>query len=165
MNKGIALAAGLCAVLALSGCKSNESAYKKAYEKAKAQQEAQQAVTETETVVETPVVTPLVESTETQTIAAEPVEDVAVRTEPLTVVDGSGLKTYSVIVGAYAKKFNADAEQQRLKAAGYDAQIAYNEERGLYRVVASTFDDKASAVASRDQLRSKYADAWLLYNK
>ena len=40
-----------------------------------------------------------------------------------------------------------------------------NEARKLYRVVASTFDDKASAVSSRDQLRATYPDAWLLYNK
>ncbi|MBF1435991.1 MAG: SPOR domain-containing protein, partial [Prevotella micans] len=31
-----------------------------------------------------------------------------------------------------------------------------------YRVIASTFDSKASAAQSRDQLRSQYADAWLL---
>jgi hypothetical protein len=35
----------------------------------------------------------------------------------------------------------------------------------MYRVIASTFNEKGAAVQSRDQLRSKYADAWLLYNK
>jgi len=34
----------------------------------------------------------------------------------------------------------------------------------MYRVVASTFDSKADAVQSRDQLRANYPDAWLLYN-
>ena len=33
----------------------------------------------------------------------------------------------------------------------------------MYRVVASTFSDKASAVQSRTRLRDTYPDAWLLY--
>ena len=61
-----------------------------------------------------------------------------------------------------AAKANADGLQQRLLSAGYDAQIAYNSGNNMYRVVASTYDSKASAVQSRNQLRSQYADAWLL---
>ena len=39
-------------------------------------------------------------------------------------------------------------------------------ERNMYRVVASTFADKAAAVKSRNQLRAgKYPDAWLLLKK
>ena len=45
MKKRIVLCAGLCAALALTGCKSSESAYKKMYERAQAQE---QAKTETE---------------------------------------------------------------------------------------------------------------------
>ena len=46
--------------------------------------------------------------------------------------------------------------------AGYNAQIAYNSDRNMYRVIASTFDNKYDAVQSREQLRGKYPDAWLL---
>ncbi|HAE24009.1 MAG TPA: cell division protein, partial [Prevotellaceae bacterium] len=46
---------------------------------------------------------------------------------------------------------------------GYSAQVAQNPETGMYRVIASSFDDRASAVQSRDQLRGTYPDAWLLY--
>jgi hypothetical protein len=53
---------------------------------------------------------------------------------------------------------------QRLKDAGYDAQVVKNNDKNMFRVVASTFADKASAVASRDQIRASYPDAWLLYN-
>jgi hypothetical protein len=36
----------------------------------------------------------------------------------------------------------------------------------MYRVVASTYDDKASAVRSRNDFKAgKYPDAWLLYNQ
>jgi cell division protein FtsN len=59
---------------------------------------------------------------------------------------------------------NAEGLQQRLKSAGYSAQIVKNDDRNMYRVIASTFDDKASAVQSRDQLRNSYPDAWLLYS-
>ena len=39
MKKNVVLCVGVCAALALTGCKSSESAYKKAYLKAQAQQE------------------------------------------------------------------------------------------------------------------------------
>ena len=56
--------------------------------------------------------------------------------------------------------------QGQLKSAGYDAQVAFNPQNSMYRVVATTFDDKGSAVQSRNQLRAgKYPDAWLLYKK
>jgi len=32
-------------------------------------------------------------------------------------------------------------------------------------VIASSYDDKASAVQSRNQLKETYAGAWLLYSK
>ena len=43
--------------------------------------------------------------------------------------------------------------QNTLKQGGYDAQIAYNSSINMYRVVASTYADKASAVQSRDAIR------------
>ena len=44
--------------------------------------------------------------------------------------------------------------------------IVYNSERHMYRVIASTFVDKAGAVKSRNELRAgKYPDAWLLLKK
>ena len=74
------------------------------------------------------------------------------------------MKEYSVVVGSFGVKANADGLQQRLKDAGYAAQVVKNVDRNMYRVVASTFANKADAAASRDQLRSQYPDAWLLYN-
>lgn len=160
MKKSIVLCAGLCIVLAFSSCKSKETAYKKAYEKAQAQQAAT-----TTTESEAPVVAPLVEKPATQTTVTDNYDNVSTRSENLSVVSGSGLKNYSVVVGSFSLKANAEGLQRTLKAAGYDAQIALNSARNLYRVVASTYDDKGSAVRSRDSLRSKYADAWLLYTK
>ena len=92
------------------------------------------------------------------------VDNVQVRQEKVSVVNGSGLKNFSVVVGSFSVKANAEGLQQRLRNAGYDAQVAKNVDRDMFRVIASTFDDKLSAVNSRDQLRTQFPDAWLLYN-
>ena len=92
-------------------------------------------------------------------------DNVQVRQEQVSLIDGSGLKNFSVVVGSFSLRANADGLQQRLKEAGYDAQIVKNTERNImFRVVATTFVDKASAVQSRNELRAKYPDAWLLFN-
>ena len=160
MKKITVLSMGMCAVLALASCgTSKESAYKKAYEKA--QQQEQQAAQAP--VAQEPVVAPL----ETQAPSDEQTEvDNAVRSEDVSLISGSGLSSYSVVVGSFSLKANAEGLASTLKSAGYDAQIALNTERNMYRVVASTFADKAAAVKSRNQLRAgEYPDAWLLLKK
>ncbi len=160
MKKYMVLCAGLCLAMALTGCKSKESAYKQAYEKAKAAESAQQETEE----AEIPVVTPVQTRPVTEAKVVDNVDNVAVREERVTMVNGAGIRNFSVVVGSFSVIANAEGLQQRLKNAGYSAQIVKNTDRNMYRVVASTFDDKASAVQSRDQLRSSYPDAWLLYN-
>lgn len=162
MKKNVVLCVGVCAALALTGCKSSESAYKKAYLKAQAQQENQQAEAAQS---ETPVVAPIVEKPVSQTIVVDNTDNAAVRSESVTLVSGAGLKNYSVVVGSFSLKANAEGLQGTLKSAGYDAQIVYNPSNNFYRVVAATFDLKSDAVSSRDQFRSKYPDAWLLFKK
>ena len=87
------------------------------------------------------------------------------RTENVSVVSGNGLQGFSVVVGSFGLKTNAEGLQTRLKNSGYDAQIVFNSSNNMYRVVASTFATKGEAVQSRDALRSQFADAWLLYSK
>ena len=163
MKKLTVLSVGMCAVLALASCgTSKESAYKKAYEKAQ-QQEAQQAA---EAPVATePVVTPLETTTPSESTTTE-VDNATVRQENVSLVSGSGLQAYSVVVGSFSLKANAEGLASTLKSAGYDSQVVFNSERNMYRVVASTFADKTGAVNSRNQLRAgKYPDAWLLLKK
>ena len=158
MKKLSVLSLGLCIVLALASCKSKESMYKKAYEKAQAQEVQQPATTE-------PVVTPLETTTPSESTNTE-VDNASVRQENVSLVAGSGLQNFSVVVGSFSLKANAEALYNTLKSSGYDAQIVFNSERNMYRVVASTFVDKAGAVKSRNELRaSKYPDAWLLFKK
>ena len=136
-------------------CKSSESAYKKAYEKAKQQQ------TTTEAPVQTAVVAPTTTVAPVQTVTTTPVTNESTRTENLTLVSGAGLKAFSVVVGSFSIKANAEALQKKLNGEGYAAQLAMNPQ-GMYRVIASTFDDLNSAVQSRNTLRAQYTDAWLL---
>lgn len=161
MKKYMTICAALCTALVFASCSSSkESAYRKAYEKARAQEQA--------AVVEEPkqeVVAPVVERPVTQTQTQDNYDNVAVRTENVTLVNGAGLKGYSVVVGSFGLKTNAEGLQSRLQGAGMAAQIVFNPSNNMYRVVASTFDNKADAVRSRDALRSQYADAWLLYSK
>lgn len=164
MKKSLMLCAGLCLAMAMASCSgSKESAYKKAYEKAKAQETQQTEVAAPQE--EAPVVTPLVEKPATQTTVIDNTDNATVRTEAVTLVDGNGLKDFSVVVGSFSLKSNALGLQQRLKNQGHPAQVAYNPSINYYRVIVSTFDNKASAVQSRNQFRATYPDAWLLLKK
>jgi len=164
MKKYMVLCAGLCVTLAFSSCKSSESVYRKAYEKAKAQEqnasESQNSGSESVAIV-----TPVVEKPVTETVVVDNADNVPVRQESLSIVNGAGLKNFSVVVGSFSVRANAEGLQSTLKSHGYDAQIAFNAGNSMYRVVASTFDTKTDAVRSRNELRAQYPDAWLLFNQ
>ena len=162
MKKFMVLGAAMCVAMAFTGCKSSESAYKKAYEKAKSQEQNTTTNTDDNATQQDAVVAPVETQPVTQASVVDNYDNEPVRRETVSVVNGSGLKAYSVVVGSFGVKSNAEGLQQRLKNAGYDAQVAYNAGNNMYRVVASTYDSKASAVQSRNQLRATYADAWLL---
>ncbi len=165
MKKYIVLCAGLSAVMAFTSCKSSESAYKQAYLKAKAQEAAQQPAQNQP--VEQTVVAPLEERATTNTRVVDNADNIAVRQESVTVVSGAGLKNFSVVVGSFSLKANAEGLQSTLRNAGYAPQIVLNQavQPAMYRVVATTFDTKVEAAASRNDLQTKYPGAWLLYAK
>lgn len=156
MKRTLIMCVACAAALVLAGCKSKESSYKKAYEKAKAQEMAEQ--TQNETVQVTPVVAPV----ETPVVEAQESDTQGLRQERLNVVGGGSLKTYNVVCGSFKSQDNANNLCQQLTDKGYSAQVAQNPETGMYRVIASSFDDKASAISSRNALRASYPDAWLL---
>jgi cell division protein FtsN len=164
MKKYLVLCAGLSLALAFTGCKSSESAYKKAYEKAKSQEASQRA---NEQVENTQTVTPVVTRPATQ--VTDNVDNASVRREKVTLVSGSGLKAYSVVVGSFGLQTNAEGLCQQLRDNGYDSQIVKNEAGNMFRVVATTFANKADAVSSRNSIRGSQfnpkGDAWLLYNE
>ncbi len=169
MKKYIVLCAGICAAMAFTSCKSSESAYKQAYLKAKAQEAAAQAQqpVQTQQPVQQTVVTPLEERVATNTRVVNNADNVAVRQESVSVISGTGLKNFSVVVGSFSLNANAEGLQQRLQNQGYPAQIVLNRavQPAMYRVVATTFDSKEDAVISRNDLQVTYPGAWLLYAK
>ena len=150
MKKIFYFSALVCTAIAFTACSSSkESAYRKAYEKAKAQEQqyAQPAQQEYQAPVQ-----------QTTTV----VDNTPVRRENVNVASGCGLRAYSVVVGSFGVRANADGLQNTLKNAGYDAQIAFNSERNMYRVIATTHDDRSSAVSTKESLKATYPDAWLL---
>lgn len=162
MKKTILFGTAAIIALAMSSCKSGESAYKKAYEKSQAQEAAVKPVETTAPVAVTPVETTT--TTETTATATPDYSNVSVRTEDVSLVAGSGLKAYSVVVGSFGIETNAVNLQSKLKEQGYDAQVAKSTEN-MYRVIISTHNEKAAAAQMRDKVISQYQGAWLLYKK
>ncbi len=152
MKKIILSCLAVAATFVMFSCKSTESSYRAAYEKAKAQEAVAQQTSEPVSVQ--PVVT-------TQTPVN--VDNSNVRSERLNVMDGGTLKAYNVVCGSFKSLDNANNLRNTLVNAGYSAQVAQNPETGMYRVIASSFENKADATVSRDKLRATYKDAWLLY--
>ena len=130
----------------------------------KAQLQDQNGAEQNQGNEEIAVVAPVVEKPATETVVVDNADNVPVRQENLSVVSGNGLRNFSVVVGSFSVRANAEGLQSTLKSRGYDAQVAYNSSNQMYRVVASTFDVKADAVRSRNELRAQYPDAWLLFN-
>ena len=164
MKKILIFGAAVCAVFAMSSCHSKESAYKKAYEKAQAQQ-TQVAATTATTVQPTQPVTQV-----TTVTPATPVNDysnVSVRTENFSLVSGAPLKAYSVVIGSFGVKANATRLSETLAAKGYTPRVlqASTTNGTMYRVVATSYDSKADAAQSRNNLEAQYPGAWLLYQK
>lgn len=130
----------------------------------KAQLQDQNGAEQNQGNEEIAVVAPVVEKPATETVVVDNADNVPVRQENLSVVSGNGLRNFSVVVGSFSVRANAEGLQSTLKSRGYDAQVAYNSSNQRYRVVASTFDVKTDAVRSRNELRAQYPDAWLLFN-
>lgn len=168
MKKLFLCGSALLMVLAMTSCKSSESAYKKAWEKAQAAQTSNQVVQQQTTPSTTTPTTPA--QTTTVTTPANSGQDygnVSVRAEEVTLVSGSGLRAFSVVVGSFSLQSNAQALQATLANKGYAAQVVSAVVNGsnFYRVVATTHDTKAQAAQSRASLLGNYPDAWLLYKK
>ena len=102
----------------------------------------------------------LVQTQQTQTINQDASN---LRQEKLNVQNGGVLKAFNVVCGSFKSIDNANNLRNTLVNQGYSAQVAQNPDTGMYRVIASSFDDRNSAETSRNALRAKYPDAWILY--
>lgn len=176
MKKNFVFVLGLCAAVLFTGCKSRESAYRQAYEQAMAQDnnshknEQQAQIPEDNTQEQQVVTTTVVPVTPVKKVEVVDHSDVREIQGDLSVISGNPLKTYSVVVNSFVTQANAENQQSRLQNQGYDSRIVktnetINGKTGWFRVIASSYDDKASAVQSRETLKGEYPGAWLLYRK
>jgi cell division protein FtsN len=130
--------------ITFSACKPKQSAYQKVYEAAQSRPTVYQA--------------PPAPATQTAPAVA------TFQTEKVTAVDGRGIKRYSVVIGSFLSKTNAESLKNRMQNQGYIPVLAQNE-KGMYRVLVATFDDKSEAYTLRDDIKERYPefnDAWLL---
>ncbi|NDV59231.1 SPOR domain-containing protein [Bacteroides sp. 519] len=174
MKKVLVLGLSLCTIFAFTSCSSSESAYKKAYDKAVTDE---LAGTGTIPVDFAPVVTStndasVTTSTTTTTtpVVQPPAPSSDVKQEQVTYVSGNeALKAYSIVCGSFGLKENAEGLKRFLTSEGYNATIAFNADRAMYRVIVDSYNDKDSAARARDTFRAKYPsrsdfqNSWLLY--
>ncbi len=154
MRKSVILLSTLLVALCFVGCKPKQSAYRQVYEQAKQREIAQNNQSTTAPEVE-----------EEDVIVSKPAEaDVTVRKERFSAVEGedqSLVQRYSVVVGSFSNPTNARGRKAEVEGMGYHAVLVKNE-MGMLRVIASSFPTRDQAVSSRDALRERYPDAWLL---
>lgn len=161
MKKNQYLSVVMLASLALVSCKSSESAYRKAWKKAQTQEQAADN-------------SPVVESTYSEGNAVASSSNMVaptgpVRQEKITVIEGADIKGYSVVVGSFGMKANAQNLKAYLTDEGYEPVLAFNAAKAMYRVILQSFDSYEASQNARDSFKAKYpsrADfqaSWLLY--
>ena len=160
MNQTIRLTLALAIVmLATSACKTKQ---KIAEIPAGANIEA----TTPKTVV-TPPATTYNEPAAKEELKEELKENEVTRNENFSLVDGDkdALKyKYYVVVGSFTKQTNAKGLQSTLITEGNKAIIVVNE-KGMYRVLISSFNDYNLAHARIRAIANRFPDAWVLVQK
>ncbi len=145
MKKSIYFAMALGALLLLeTSCKPKQSAYKQVYEAAK-EREMQQSASQPTTVVKDAAPLPPVEVS----VRKEKVE-------PVYASDTANLKKFSVVIASLSVKLNAESLKSRMENEGYSVILAENEQ-GMYRVIAASYDDRESAAGKRDEIYKRYS--------
>ena len=154
MKKNLLFFAAICCIFVLGSCKSKSSAYKNAYDQAQSNDKYWED-----------------EDDDTEVLTTEEVSYESIRQEKINTVQGedlSGLKRYSVVIGAFQNRTNAISLKERMVDEGYRPVVAEND-FGMLRVIVSSFDSRADAARARDAFKSKYKpnfqDAWLLERK
>ncbi len=128
-----------------SACKSKQESYQASYDTAKSK--------------------PTVYVVEEMSAAEKPVYEEPEQKERLTTISGPAVSAYSVVIGSFVNRTNATGLQERMERQGYTPTLARNE-KGMYRVILSTFKDESSAQRFKNEIIKKYDpdffDAWVL---
>lgn len=86
------------------------------------------------------------------------------RQEKFTIVAGqkdAELKEYNVVIGSFGKKDNAERLKSEMSGPDYKPIIVVNE-RGMFRVILSTYDTYQEAKAKIAEIMEEFPDAWCL---
>lgn len=92
---------------------------------------------------------------------------VTTRNEKFDLVEGESASMkykFHVVVGSFSKQENARGLQSTLKSEGNKALVVINE-KGMYRVLISSFNDYNQAHARIKQISNRFPDAWVLVQK
>lgn len=100
----------------------------------------------------------------TQTEVTEPE---VTRNETFTLSEGDATalnSKYHVVVGSFKSQVNAKGLQSTLNSEGNKALVVVNEQ-GMFRVIVASYDQYAQARMRINQLKDRFADAWVLVQK
>ena len=74
---------------------------------------------------------------------------------PLSQADAAALRRYNVVVATLRSRRNAETLQIRLQSEGNQVILAQNE-RGFYRVIVGSFDNRSAAAEQLEALTRRY---------
>ena len=108
-------------------------------------------------------------STSTSPVVTAPVvtEPEVTRNEVFTLSEGdqSAMKfKYHVVVGSFKSQSNAKGLQTTLVSEGNKAIVVINEQ-GMYRVLIASYNEYMQARTKINEIKSRFADAWVLVQK
>jgi cell division protein FtsN len=108
-------------------------------------------------------------ATVTQPEVSQPVvnESEVTRNENFSLVEGGAEAMkfkYHVVVGSFTKQTNAKGLQTSLISEGNKAIVVVNE-KGMFRVLISSFNNYNQAHARIKEIANRFADAWVLVQK
>ncbi len=116
------------------------------------------------TTTTTPTVTTPVVNTTPEVVSSE-AEVTRNETFSLSDGDAAALKfKYHVVVGSFKSQTNAKGLQSTLLSEGNQAIIVINEQ-GWYRVLIASFNEYSQARSKINQIKPRFADAWVLVQK
>ena len=116
------------------------------------------------TTTTTPTVTTPVVNTTPEVVSSE-AEVTRNETFSLSDGDAAALKfRYHVVVGSFKSQTNAKGLQSTLLSEGNQAIIVINEQ-GWYRVLIASFNEYSQARSKINQIKTRFADAWVLVQK
>ncbi len=116
------------------------------------------------TTTTTPTVTTPVVNTTPEVVSSE-AEVTRNETFSLSDGDAAALKfRYHVVVGSFKSQTNAKGLQSTLLSEGNQAIIVINEQ-GWYRVLIASFNEYSQARSKINEIKTRFADAWVLVQK